>query len=136
MHKMRAQNEARELVVMDRVAVLPETGIAIPALFAPDAPTGKRVFEFFTAHIRNRHTREAYARAAAEFSSWCERRGIDHLRAVEPFHIAAYVEELQQRLAAPSVKQRLAALRMLFDWLVVGPGYALKPGERGPWPEA
>ena len=134
MHKMRTQSEARELVVMDRVAVLPETGIVIPALFAPDAPTGKRVFEFFTAHIRNCHTREAYARAAAEFSAWCARRGIGHLRAVEPFHIAAYVEELQQRLAAPSVKQRLAALRMLFDWLVVGQAMPSNPASvvRGP----
>ena len=69
---------------MDRLAVVPETGIVIPGLFAPDAPTGKRVFEFFTANIRNRHTREAYARGAAEFSAWCERRGIGHLRSVEP----------------------------------------------------
>ena len=35
-------------------------------------------------------------------------------------HVAAYVEQLQQRLAAPSVKLHLAALRVLFDWLVVG----------------
>ena len=53
---------------------------------------------------------------------------------MEPFHIAAYVEELQQRLAAPSVKQRLAALRMLFDWLVVGQVMPSNPASvvRGP----
>ena len=61
-------------------------------------------------------------------------RSVGHLRAVEPFHIAAYVEELQQRLAAPSVKQRLAALRMLFDWLVVGQVMPSNPASvvRGP----
>lgn len=37
-------------------------------------------------------------------------------------HVAAYVESRHkdQQLAAPSIKQRLAALRMLFDGLVVG----------------
>jgi site-specific recombinase XerD len=35
-------------------------------------------------------------------------------------HVAGYVEELGTTNAAPSVKQALAAIRMLFDWLVVG----------------
>lgn len=34
--------------------------------------------------------------------------------------VAAYVESIQQHLAPPSVKQHLAAIRMLFDWLVTG----------------
>ena len=34
--------------------------------------------------------------------------------------VAAYVEQLSGPLAPASVKQHLAALRMLFDWLVVG----------------
>ena len=38
----------------------------LPALLAPDAE--RRVIEFFTAHIRNPHTRNAYARAAAGFA--------------------------------------------------------------------
>ena len=48
------------------------------------------------------------------------RHHIAHLRQVEPVHVAAYVEELQGRMAAPSVKLHLAGIRMLFDWLVVG----------------
>jgi len=36
-------------------------GVPFPALFAPDAPTAKRVLEFFTANIRNPNTRKAYA---------------------------------------------------------------------------
>ena len=35
-------------------------------------------------------------------------------------HVAGYIEELGTSHAAPSVKQSLAAIRMLFDWLVVG----------------
>ena len=34
--------------------------------------------------------------------------------------VAAYIEQLSGALAPASVKQHLAALRMLFDWLVVG----------------
>jgi integrase len=47
---------------------------------------------------------------------------------------AAYVETLQARLAAPSVKQGLAAIRRLFDWLVVGQVPAVNPASavRGP----
>jgi integrase len=39
---------------------------------------------------------------------------------VQPFHVAAFVKELQGQFAPPTVKQHLAALRMLFDWLVTG----------------
>jgi hypothetical protein len=39
---------------------------------------------------------------------------------VEPFHVAAFVHDLQEELSPPSVKQHLAAIRMLFDWLVTG----------------
>ena len=58
-----------------------------PALLAPEAD--RRVIEFFTAHIRNPHTRKAYARAAGGFAAWCERHGIAHLRDVVPVHVAA-----------------------------------------------
>lgn len=80
----------------------------------------KRFLEFFTAHIRNPNTRAAYGRAAGEFLSWCEQIGIESLPAIEPMHVAAYIEGLTAQFSAPTVKQRLAGIRMLFDWLVVG----------------
>lgn len=87
---------------------------ALPPLFSPpDANTGRRVLEFFTVNIRNPHTRKAYGKAAGEFAAWCETHGIAHLRDVQPVHVAAYVEELLQRIAAPSVKLQLAGIRML-----------------------
>ena len=106
----------------------------LPALFAPDPDAAKRFVEFFTANIRNPHTRKAYARAAAEFAAWCDENDIRELRDIEPVHVAAYIEVLQKRLAAPSVKQHLAAIRMLFDWLVIGQLLAVNPASpvRGP----
>jgi len=131
---LKAQDKAQELVVIKDAEIRSATGIAIPGLFAPDAPTAKRVFEFFTANIRNPHTRKAYGKAAAAFAVWCETRCLGHLRDVQPVHVAAYIEELQQRVAAPSVKLQLAALRMLFDWLVVGQAMPFNPASvvRGP----
>ena len=107
---------------------------SLPRLFAPDAAAARRFIEFFTANIRNPNTRRAYARAATEFANWCERQRLHELRDIEPVHIAAYVEGLQDRLAAPSVKLHLAAIRMLFDWLVVGHILAVNPASpvRGP----
>jgi len=40
--------------------------------------------------------------------------------AVQPVHVATWIEAGTRELAAPSVKQRLAAIRHLFDWLVTG----------------
>ncbi len=104
----------------------------VPALYAPDAPAAKRAFEFFAVNIRNPNTRKAYARAADEFATWCELHGIADVRQVQPVHVAAYIEGLQ--IAAPSIKQRLAALRMLFDWLVIGQVMPTNPASsvRGP----
>ena len=106
----------------------------LPALLAPDPAAERRVIEFFTAHIRNPNTRRAYARAAADFAAWSESPGITHLRAVEPVHVAAWVEELQRRMAAPSIKLHLSGVRMLFDWLVLGQVIPLNPASavRGP----
>ncbi len=103
----------------------------VPALFAPDREAARRFVEFFTANIRNPNTRRAYARAAAELAAWCEQNGLRELRDIEPVHVAAYVETLQTRLSAPSVKLHLAGIRMLFDWLVVGPGGRRQPGKLG-----
>jgi len=110
-------------------------GHAIPAIIATageDAVT--RFAEFFTANIRNANTRRAYFRNTASFLRWCEARGLDDLRLVKPIVVAAYVEELQQSLAKPSVKQHLATIRMLFDWLVTGQVVPVNPGAsvRGP----
>ncbi len=105
-----------------------------PALFLPHAKAAERFFDFFTSNIRNKNTRRAYYKAACGFAGWCEGRGIQDLAQVKPLHVAAYVEGLLQELAKPTVKQHLAALRMLFDWLVVGHVIGVNPAHsvRGP----
>lgn len=106
----------------------------LPAVFHGTPDDGRRFWEFFTVHIRNRHTRKAYYTAVAQFSAWCESKGLFDLTRIEPMHVAAYVEELGRTHAKPTVKQHLAAIRMLFDWLVTGQVIATNPAHavRGP----
>ena len=95
--------------------------LQVPALVSQAGErAGMRFVEFFTANIRNPNTRRAYARAVKEFLTWCQAVGVPDLGAVAPLHVATWIELQMQSLGAPSVKQRLAAIRHLFDWLVVG----------------
>jgi site-specific recombinase XerD len=95
-------------------------GVRLPALIEGAGPRAQEKFlEFFTAHIRNPNTRRAYARACVRFLDWCEQRGFD-LEHVRPMVVAAFIEQLGRELSPPTVKQHLAAVRMLFDYLVVG----------------
>jgi len=106
----------------------------IPALFRNAGEHATRRFiEFFTANIRNWNTRQAYARAVYRFADWCEHRKL-RLEQLNPPLVAAYVEQLMKELSAPSVKQHLAAIRMLCDYLVIGHGMAFNPASsvRGP----
>ena len=106
-----------------------------PALIAAVGERASyRFFEFFTAQIRNPHTRRAYARAAVEFFDWLQARGVTRLTAIESVHVAAYVEQLQKARSAPTAKLRLAALRHLFDWMVIGQIMPINPASavRGP----
>ncbi|WP_392036304.1 hypothetical protein [Streptomyces sp. NPDC014894] len=47
-----------------------------------------RFLEFFTAQIRNPHTRRAYARAVGEFCAWLDTYGLPSITAVSSIHIA------------------------------------------------
>ena len=92
-----------------------------------------RLHEFFTATIRNKNTREAYYRAVSDFFAWCDDQGFDLIE-IEPIVVAAYIEYLGTIYSKPTVKQRLAAIRMCFDWLVVGQVVPMNPAAsvRGP----
>jgi integrase/recombinase XerD len=92
----------------------------LPAVIAAaGARSSERFIDFFTANIRNRNTRMAYAVAVRQFFNWCEQRGLQ-LEAIRPTTVAAYIEQLGTGMAKPSVKQHLAAIRQLFDYLVTG----------------
>lgn len=96
------------------------SGPILPAIVAQAGEKASRRFiEFFTATIRNGNTRRAYARAVADFLEWCEFHGLS-LIGIQPVHVAAFIEQLTREKSAPTVKQRLAAISMLFDWLTTG----------------
>ena len=117
-------------------------GPIIPAIIAEAGDhAARRFIEFFTATIRNGNTRRAYAKAVGDFLAWCQHSGLT-LTGIEPVHVAAYIEQLTRSKAAPTVKQHLAAIGMLFDWLtsggilpfnpaasVRGPKYSVKRGK-------
>jgi site-specific recombinase XerD len=100
------------------------------ALFTSN-PVGARRFadfvEFFTVNVPNPNTRRTYAWAVMEFAVWCNQNGLQGVHHIEPVHVAAYVEALQERLAAPSIKLQLTALRVLFDLLVARQVLAVNP---------
>ena len=116
--------------------LIPDTadGLVIPALVADaGARAGRRFVEFFAASIRNPNTRAAYARAVGPFLNWCDERGLT-LETIDPVATAAYIELLGQTRAPETVKQHLAAIRALFDYLVTGGILPFNPAAsvRGP----
>jgi site-specific recombinase XerC len=118
---------------MNQLVAIKQLGL--PTLVAAAGEhASMRFLEFFAANIRNPHTRRAYYRAVEEFLAWCASAGVPSITAVQPVHVATWIEASTRELAAPSVKQRLAAIRHLFDWLVTGQVVPVNPAGsvRGP----
>ena len=119
---------------MNAVTLSPTVHLTPAKLFTPTPKAAKRVLEFFTAQVNNDNTRKAYMNAARRFAAWCDAHGIGQLVDVQAFHVAAFLKDLQPELSPPTIKQHLAALRMLFDWLVTGHILEVNPAHsvRGP----
>ncbi len=100
---------------------------SLPSIFTVQPQAKRRMRDFFSSHIRNKNTRRAYMEAVRQFSAFCAQHGIEDLAQVEPVHVAAFVEDQLREHSKPTVKQRLTALRMLFDWMVVGQILAVNP---------
>jgi len=129
-------DQAKELVVKDagRGQLAGLGAFQLPAIITAEGQAAtKRFLEFFTVNIRNLNTRQAYARAVGNFLTWCEERGLQ-LRDIEPMIVAAYIEKLTGEREPQTVKQHLAAIRMLCDWLVIGQVLPFNPAAsvRGP----
>jgi site-specific recombinase XerC len=109
--------------------------IGVPAIVADAGDAAaKRFLEFFAVTIRNKNTRTAYLHATGRFFAWSEHHQLSALDEIEPLHVAAYIEVLGKDFEKPTVKQHLAAIRMLFDWPVTGQVVATNPAHsvRGP----
>ena len=85
-----------------------------PALFRGSEKLEKCFWTFFAASIRNKNTREAYLTACFRLSDWCESRQVSLIN-IEPMTVAAYIETLGDHYQPATIKQHLAAIRMLFD---------------------
>jgi hypothetical protein len=57
--------------------------------------------EFLAANIRNSHTRGAYYQAEEKFLAWCASAGVASIAAIQPVHVAAWIEASTRELAAP-----------------------------------
>lgn len=116
-------------------SVIVRSAVALPVLVSGRGEHASRRFlEFFTAHIRNRNTRAAYAQAVGQFLAWCDTQGVVDLGRIEPIMVAAYIEDLSTQKSVLTVKQHLAAIRALFDFLVTGQVVPFNPASsvRGP----
>jgi integrase/recombinase XerD len=104
----------------------------LPALIVAAGDRAADSFiEYFTATIRNANTRSAYFTAVRRFCTWCEDAGLQ-LAELRPVHVATYIESHSG--SAPTRKQHLAAIRMLFDFLVIRQIVPMNPASsvRGP----
>ncbi len=107
-----------DLVPKENTDIAGGQGFVLPGVISRAGRNAQEGFlEFFFATIRNEHTRQAYARAIRDFFLWCEERELDLEKiASSPLVISAYIENHPG--SVPTIKQHLAALRMLFDYLV------------------
>ncbi|NVJ64325.1 MAG: tyrosine-type recombinase/integrase [Flavobacteriaceae bacterium] len=107
----------------------------LPAVFTTaDKATQMRFIDFFMANISNENTRRAYSKAVGQLLLWCDDQGVTSFPAIQPTHVAAWIEALGRTHSVPTVKQHLAAIRHLFDWLVTGQVVPVNPAAsvRGP----
>lgn len=86
---------------MSDIILSPALSLLPAGIYAPTPKAAQRVLEFFTAQINNDHTRKAYLNATRRFAEWCEAHGLHQLDQVQPFHVAAFVKDLQGQFSPP-----------------------------------
>jgi site-specific recombinase XerD len=130
--KALAPTQNHPLATLDRAQPFGRA-IVVPNVVADAGDRAAKRFANFFGSIENDNTRAAYSRACALFFAWCDGRDLA-LADIEPIHVGAYVKVLGEKFEKPTVKQHLAAIKMLFDWLVVGQVVAINPAHavRGP----
>jgi integrase/recombinase XerD len=100
--------------------------LPVPAIVAQGGTeTVKRYIDFFGVPIRYQNTRIAYHRAIKQFLQWSDQAGFRHLEDLAPIHVAAYIEGHAGSRA--TIKQHIAAIRMLFSYLTEKGILAMNP---------
>ena len=126
--QMPARRAAAELITSRGIDYVP--AVVLDAT----ENAAERFVTFFTDNIRNPHSRRAYHKRVLDFFDWCDEQRLDFTD-IKSFHVSAYIEYLLAQGKSKSyVKQALAAIRMLFDWLIIGQVCAINPAQavRGP----
>ena len=114
-----------DLAIRSPAGAIAVPGFVLPAAIADQGDkAAERFFTFFTDTIPNQNTRAAYYRNIMRFFAWTQIKRLS-LDDIKSYHVSAYLAELtltgkKTKASTPTVKQHLAALRMLFDWLITG----------------
>lgn len=99
------------------LVTLPDHELAIHSAWG-DARAGDVIRQFFEAEIDNEQTRRAYKAAAIDFFRFVTPGLTGGLLSLNPLHVSGWLAAMRGKgLAVPTIKQRLAGLRMLFDAL-------------------
>ena len=115
-----------------------------PAIASAGLEALKAILQFFAAEVHNAHTRRAYLLAAEDFLTFAGTcKGGNRLETISSLHVSAWLAAMESDgLSKPTIKQRLAAIRMLFQALarervininpaihVRGPKHSVKRGK-------
>jgi len=107
------------------VAVTATPHASPPALIDVGGPAARFAWEeFLYGQLRNSHTRRAYRRAVNRFLRWCDAQSL-LLHTIAPAHVGQYLDGLPDAIS--SKKLYLAAIRHLFDILVIRHAVVLNP---------
>src|SRR5215831_2853615 len=80
-----------------------------------------RIEHFLRAAIDNDNTRRAYGRSLGSFFAFLEDGGKTRVQDIGPLDVRDYLEAAKANgLSTATLKQHMAAIRMLFDHLVTG----------------
>jgi hypothetical protein len=87
---------------------------------AAGARASYRFLEFFTAQIRDPHTRRAHPMPSGEFFDWVEEKGVTQLEVIE----SVQCRDLHRAVEPSAIRADHEAMprpaRHVLDWMVIG----------------
>jgi site-specific recombinase XerD len=108
-------------LIVTPTTLVPTAG-QLPAIIQGSGRKARdRIEHFLRAAIDNDNTRRAYGRALGSFFAFLEDGGRERVQDIGPLDVRDYLEAAKANgLSTATLKQHMAAVRMLFDHLVTG----------------
>lgn len=98
---------------------------SIPAVIKRAGNQAQMKFiDFFTDSIQNKNTHRAYAEAIRQFFEWCDLRQLE-IHQIAPLNVDEYFQHQQK--SKSTIRLHLAAVKKLFDYLVLGQIISVNP---------